>query len=152
MLGALQFHVVNPKRYAIPSYGGKLPAIGSDSSLDDQVPIWNASLQCLIDDARNGGRVLADAMGKAWGARVEHLGCDIGFGGWKGSVCPIFIIYMHRTILRDGGAMGGLNRGTARALAMWLCEQVDADYVVASNYHKGFAVEVSAPRGTEVSG
>lgn len=142
MLGALQLHVVNPKRFAVPAYGQALPAIDPDASLDHKVTIWNRSLQCLWDDVNTGGRVLADALGDAWDDHVEYLDGGIAFGGWKEDACAVLLIYLHRTCMTNGSVLDRLNQETATTFANWLLHATDADCVAASNFLKGLRIEV----------
>lgn len=143
MMSALQFHVVNPKRYAVPSYGKELPPFDPSDSLDNIVPIWNKSLQCLLDDDRNGGRVLADALGRAWGTHVKYLDGAIAFGGWKGDACPVLMVYLHRVAVGEASAMSLINPENARELGRWLLDATQADCVTVSNMYKQFRVEVT---------
>lgn len=144
MAFALQLHVVNPKRYAVPRYGDELPPFNPNDTINVTGPIWDLSLQCLWDDHKDGGRVLAEAFGHAWGGHVTNIEGAIIFGGWKDSSCPVLVIFLHRTVLDHGSAISLLNIDTARAFAIWLLNATRADSVVASNWGTHIQVEVQA--------
>jgi hypothetical protein len=100
----------------------------------------------LLDDARQGGRVLADALGSALGERVTEMEGTIAFGGWLDDACPVLIILMHRTHLEHGSAMKKLRSKAARTFATWLLKATDADCVAATCFHNSLRIEVRSSK------
>ena len=133
----LLLYVGYPKRYAIPSFGDALPQLPPDASLNDQVPIWMASIQCLIDEQTT----FAAGISKATGLEVRKVVAQVRFAGWKDDACVALVIHLWHTNSKAGKLMPRFTAEMALRMCEWLRVATDADWVVAQNAGHKIQVE-----------
>ncbi len=147
-LSLLQLFVGYPTRYAISAYGDSLPLPKPDSSLNELMPVWDSSIQCLLDDQAAGGRYLADNLGKLTGTRIDKVVAEVCVAGWEDDPCKGLLISLFRTKTNKGTLLYLMNEDLALAIADWLREATHARWVVAVQPFKNIRVRSDAVRET----
>lgn len=148
-LSLLQLFVGYPTRYAIPTYGDLLPLPKPDSGLNELVPVWDSSIQCLLDDQAAGGRYLADILGKLTGTKIDKVVAKVCVAGWEDDPCTGLLISLFRTKTHKGTLLYLMNEELALAIADWLRDATQARWVVAVQPFKNIRVRSNADKETD---
>ena len=143
MIAELQFFVGYPKTFAVPAYGIDLPILPTDASFNEQVPIWESSLECLLTDQRSGQRFFANALSNMAGEEIEKLVAQVCFGGWMGDPCVVLAIDLFHTHTNHCTFMYLMTPDLALKIAEWLRAQTAADWVVAAQPFKHIQVRAA---------
>lgn len=143
-IAELQLFVGYPKRCAIESFGSELPQLPADASLNELAPIWMTSVQCLLDDQRTGGRVLANILGEPSEETIEKVVGEVRFAGWGGDPCVALVISLFYTHTEHGTLMTKMTPELALRIADWVRERTAADWVVAVQPYKSIKVKSTA--------
>ena len=105
-------------------------------------------VQRLLTPGSPDFTVLAKALEKALGVKVERLHAQVRMGGWKGTICPNLCINSIRSTLATGGIIfSQVTPEVGKALSQSLMEVLEADWVACQHYFgKPFQVECLADR------